>query len=226
MVVPLRKDWPHLMIIALMLVGSLIVWPFAPQRVPIHWDISGRPDEYASKLPGLFLLPAVALGIYLLMVLLPNIDPGRANYRQFTTPYYIIRLVILLMMGVVHAIVLLWALGLEVNMVRVLAIALGLAMALLGNLMGKIRPNWFVGVRTPWTLASKRSWVRTHRMAGLTMTPLGLLIALAGVIAPYGWLVLGAILLLVADVIWLTLYSYLVWRSDPERISSIHTTPE
>lgn len=226
MVVSVRRDWPHLMIIALMLVGSLIAWPFAPQRVPIHWDISDRPDGYAGKLPGLFLLPAVALGIYLLMTLLPNIDPGRANYRQFTTPYYVIRLAILLMMAVVHCVVLMWALGVEVNMVRVMAITLGLTFALLGNLMRKIRPNWFVGVRTPWTLASKRSWVKTHRMAGLTMTPLGLLIAIAGVVAPYGWLVLGAILLLLADIIWLTLYSYLVWRGDPERFSAISTTPE
>src|SRR6185437_15445048 len=95
--------------------------------------------------------------------------------------------------------------------------AVGILFIVLGNVLGKVRPNWFVGVRTPWTLSSKRSWVRTHRLAGWLFTLAGLifLVLIAfNIGAGLRWIILGVLAVL---TIVLVAYSYIEWRHDPEK---------
>jgi uncharacterized membrane protein len=114
--------------------------------------------------------------------------------------------------------------GAAVDISRMTGLLVGALFFLVGNLMGKIRPNWFVGVRTPWTLSSKRSWTRTHRFAGWVFVVGGLCFMGAGVFrAHVMWNVAAG--LLVAGIIATVVYSYLVWRTDPDRVPPAGTEP-
>ncbi|WP_207955780.1 SdpI family protein [Rubrobacter marinus] len=112
----------------------------------------------------MLLLPLVTLGVYLAMLLLPRIDPRREAYALFEGAYGIIRLSTVAFLALVHGLVLLWVRGVEPDVAVVVPVLVGGLLVVIGNLLGKIRPNWLVGIKTPWTLASKRSWVKTHRL--------------------------------------------------------------
>jgi uncharacterized membrane protein len=220
----LRTEWPLWALIACIGLASAAVWPMTPERIPVHWNLQGEVDRYGGKVEGLLLLPLVALGIYLLLTFLPRIDPGRANYERFRSAYLAIRFAILALLAVLHATFLLSALGYRLDVARIVFFAIGTLFLVLGNLMGKIRPNWFVGVRTPWTLSSKLSWTRTHRVAGWIMVLWGL-VTYAAVLLPIPWGFAVFFSTIVLGTVWLVIYSYLVWRRDPDRIPPAGTTP-
>jgi uncharacterized membrane protein len=219
-----RREWPFWALLAGMFLVSVVVWSRVPARMPAHWNAYGHVDRYGGKWEGLLLVPAIATGLYLLMLFLPRIDPGKANYERFQTAYWVIRFVVLAQLAVLYATVLLTGLGHSVDVSRVMLLSLGVVFLTLGGIMGKVRPNWFVGVRTPWTLSSKLSWTHTHRAAGWTFIVVGLATFPAAFL-PVPWnlaAVLGVPLLATA---WLVLYSYLVWRRDPDRVPPSGTTP-
>jgi uncharacterized membrane protein len=212
-------------IIAAMFVAAAIRWPSLPERIPVHWDASGQVDGYGGKFVGLLLLPMIAVGLYLLLRFIPRIDPARANYESFAGTYLLIRVVLMLYLGYFYLVMNL-ALGepegfpfdqLVYGAVAVLFIVLGAA-------MGKIRPNWFAGVRTPWTLSSKLSWVKTHRIAGWVFIASGAVTGIAAVFSgPAAFVVMMATIL--PGTAFLFVYSYWVWRDDPDRVAAQDTTP-
>jgi uncharacterized membrane protein len=207
---------PQWVIVAAMFVSGLAVWPLAPERIPIHWTLNGQVDRYAGKLEGLFLLPGITLLVLVGLKLLPRIDPNRARYVEFTSAYAIASLAIVAFLAAVHATVLASALGVAVNVGLVIGPLVGLLLIVLGAVMGDVRPNWFFGVRTPWTLSSERSWTATHRAARWVLLVMGLVIALAGV-SQTEWSIYLAVSTCVVGVVGLVAYSFVVWRDDPQR---------
>lgn len=219
-----RVELALILIVAAMFTGSALVWPTAPDEIPMHWNVSGEVDRYGGKGEGLFLLPFIGLGIYLGMRYMPRVDPGRANYARFSGVYSALRAGILLLMAVIHATVLLWAVGRPVNVAAIAPFGVGGLFLLIGGVLGKVRPNWFVGVRTPWTLSSKQSWVRTHRLGGWLFMALGVMFITAGAteVVPFGHVAAGAV---ITVVVVLVVYSYLVWRADPDKQPPAGTQP-
>jgi uncharacterized membrane protein len=215
-----RVEIALLALIGLMFAAALIVWPSAPARIPVHWNASGDIDRYGGKVEGLLLLPTLALGIYLLMRYLPRIDPGRANYARFGGAYTAIRAGVVLLMAGIYGMVIAWVLNVPVDVSRAVPVAVGALFMLFGSVLGQVKPNWFVGIRTPWTLSSTESWARTHRLGGWLFIALGVLFAITGAfkLGSFGYVVIGAA---IAAVAVLVVYSYFVWRSDPAR----RTTP-
>ncbi len=114
---------------------------------------------------GLFLMPLISVGLYILLRVIPRIDPQAHRYIQFARAYSVIRLALLCVLAAIHVATIAIALGFQFDMGLVVSSLTGGLMVLLGNDMSKIRPNWFVGIRTPWTLESKSSWMKTHRQA-------------------------------------------------------------
>ena len=153
------------------------------------------------------------LGMYLLMLLLPLIDPGKANYQNFQKVYGIIRIVFVAYMAAIYAATLFAAFGHSVNMTTVILPLVGVLLIVLGNFLGKIRPNWFVGVRTPWTLSSDRVWARTHRVGGWCMAAAGLLLILAAA-APSAWFLWLFLVGVVGASLVPVVYSYVAWRQE------------
>jgi uncharacterized membrane protein len=219
-----RNEIPQIVLILGMWIVGAAAWHFAPDRLPVHWNLAGEVDRYGGKVEGLLLLPLLATGLYLLLLLLPRIDPGRANYATFAHAYTLIRLSITAMLAFVYACILLASFGYHVDMGLLIPLAIGMLLCILGNVMGKIRPNWFVGVRTPWTLSSRDSWNKTHRLAGRLFVVLGCAFAVYGFLQN-AWMLTVLIALGVASLSWVVVYSYLVWRHDPDRLSPAGTSP-
>jgi uncharacterized membrane protein len=219
-----RGEILQLLPAAAMFVAAASCWSYVPNHMAVHWNLQGEADGFSGKAVGLLLLPLVSVGVYLLTLLLPLFDPGRANYQTFASTYNAIRISISLFLAAIYSVIVLVALGYRVDMNTVVGLALGVLFMVLGNVMGKIRPNWFVGVRTPWTLSSKMSWTKTHRLAGWLFIVMGLLAAAWGLLQT-AWL-FG--LMLAVDggfALLIIVYSYLVYRSDPSRTAPAGTTP-
>lgn len=220
----LRGELPLLLVIAAMFAAAAWSWPRLPERMPTHWNLEGEVDGWGGRFEGLLLLPLVTVGTYLLFLVLPRLDPGRSNYAGFWTVFRVIRLAIVLVLAAIYGAMLASAQGVTVRMSLVMTLLVGALFVVLGFTMGKIRPNWFVGVRTPWTLSSKRSWTRSHRLAGWLFLVSGcgslLLLAVSERVALVFLLASGAVL-----VVTVVIYSYVVWRGDNERVPPAGTSP-
>jgi uncharacterized membrane protein len=198
-------------IIVAMIIGTLVVWDGLPDRMPTHWNARGEVDGWSSRWFGAFLVPGIALAMWAFLPLLRKLDPRSENYERFEETFFLIVNSIVLFMGAMHAVILSAALGWIVDMSRVMLIMIGLMFIVLGNFLPRLRSNWWMGVRTPWTLENERVWRETHRLAGWTFV-LGGAVAVLAVLLPaplrfpigFAGLMVGAIL----PVIW----SYVLWR--------------
>jgi uncharacterized membrane protein len=203
---------------------SAAAWSHVPNRLAVHWNLAGDADRYGGKWEGLLGLPLIALGLALLRAFLPRLDPGRANYASYGAASTVIRIAMVAMLAGIHSLVVAVALGREPRISLVVPVLTGCLLIVLGSVMGKIRPNWFVGLRTPWTLSSKRSWTRTHRLGGWLFVLVGTTFVISG-FAGSDVAHLVPILLSVTGVVTMVVYSYLEWRHDPDRRSPIGTMP-
>jgi uncharacterized membrane protein len=209
-----------LVLCALMGAVSLFAWdriqPGTP--LPIHWGVDGAADGFAPKEVALLLLPGVALALSLLFVVVPFLEPRRTNLVRSFGTYRVIWLGVVALMAMLHAAMVSVALGAELSIDRVVAGGVGLLFALIGDRLPKQRSTFTVGIRTPWTLSSERSWAVTHRLGGWAFVVFGLLTALLAVAGAPG-AILATVLLggLVGSLVALTIVSYRVWATDPDR---------
>lgn len=195
--------------------AGLSLWaaPRLGERVPIHWNAQGEVDRYGSRLEGLIGIPLVTLGVSALLAFLPRVEPRRRHLEQSAKAYHALWVLVLVVLGVVHAAVLFTGVGRAVPVGTLVPGLMGLLLVVMGNYLSKVRSNFFFGIRTPWTLASERSWDRTHRLAGRLFAGVGILTLLA---LPSGSSATAAVLfagLLIAIGV-STVYSYLVWRDE------------
>lgn len=197
-------------LVALSFAVSLYALPRAPETVATHWNAAGEPDGSMAKLPGLLLLPALAAGVVALLAVVPRIDPLGANVAAFRRHYDWFVVLFAAFMAYVNGLAVAYNLGYDVNVSRMLYPALGLLFAFLGVVLDEAKRNWFVGIRTPWTLSSDEVWDRTHEL-GATLFKLSGVVALLGVLVPeYAlWLVVGPV---AASAAITTVYSFLVYR--------------
>jgi len=188
------------LLIAGALVATLVAYPYLPDRVPTHWNIHGQVDGYSQKWTLLVFIPGIMAGIMLMFSILPWLSPRHFEVDTFTSTYLYIMLVCVGMFAYVHALSLWAALSGGGNVTRALVGGMCLLWALLGNVLGKVRRNFYVGIRTPWALANERVWNATHRfaakswfaagLAGLVLTFAGIRfwvtfgILMAGALAP------------------------------------------
>jgi len=214
-----RGEWPSLALLAIVLATSVWGWAALPDRVPVHWNAQGQIDRYGSKLEGVAIMPIVAVGVYLLFLALPLIDPWRASYVRFDATYRVLRVGLLAFLAFLNAVVVGSTAGLALDAPLLIGIATAALLLGIGAVLHDVKPNFFVGIRTPWTLASPRSWAATHRWGGRVLVVGGLLLG-AAVLARSAVAIVGAIVALAAALLVLVAYSYLVWRDDPERIAA------
>jgi immunity protein, SdpI family len=219
-----RTEWPLWLLLVAMFTVAALNWRVVPDQMPVHWGLSGQPDRWGGRFEGLLLLPLVGVAVYLVLLAAPRIDPGRANYASFAEAYGAVRLVVLVAMLAIQVMMVLAARGRAVDMGAWVPLIVGGLFTVLGSLFGKLRPNWFIGIRTPWTLSSKQSWDRTHRVGGRLFILFGLLLMSLALSRP-AWLVIAVFGVIAAGVIGLVVYSYVVWRDDPEKTAPAGTAP-
>jgi uncharacterized membrane protein len=186
-------------VILAVLAGTLVAYPALPNVVPIHWDAHGQVNGWGPKWSLFLYGPGGMLLIVLMFAALPWLSPKKFEVDSFRATYLYIMIVIVAMMACCQGLILLAALGslsgVAFDISRAIEGGVCLLMALLGNVLGKVRRNFFVGIRTPWTIANEHVWNRTHRFAAKTFFAGGLL-GLAAVVlrAPF-WMPIAAILI-------------------------------
>lgn len=205
------RKWIPALIIAAALIASAIVYPRLPERIATHWSMSGEPDGFSNRFWGAWAIPLVIAGMWVIVRVLPAIDPRGANYEKFRPAFEAIMYSVMLFMLFLHIIVLRAALGHPVQMMRVMPIGIGLLFVVIGNLLPRARPNWFVGIRTPWTLSNDRVWERTHRFGGRVFVAGGLICVLAGLILVQ-WADVILFTVIAAIAVSVLGYSYLEWK--------------
>ena len=210
------RKWIPAAFVAASFALSAAVWERLPERVPIHWNFRGEIDRWGGRFEGALLFPMLAFVLWVVLPWLPKIDPRRASFEKFRGSYDLIITATLALLFVVHAAVIGAALGYRVPMGRLVPVGVGLLFITIGNVLPRTRPNWVMGVRTPWTLSNDRVWTRTHRMSGYLMVAAGVLIMLSALL-PASW---GFAVLLVAalgSALGSVLYSYIAWRQETSR---------
>jgi len=206
-------------LIAIMAAISAWAWVKLPESAVIatHWGVDGKVNGTMSKDWGLAFLPAIGLAITLLLAAIPRIEPRRANMIASRKPFYAIWLSALVVLAVAHAKGVGLALGYPIDVPGVLIVLLPLSIAIGGNYLGKARPNFFIGVRTPWTLSSDLSWDKTHRMLGRLFVWSALIVLAVrfaiGIEAAY----LAFAATISASAVFAIASSYVFWKNDPAR---------
>jgi uncharacterized membrane protein len=214
-----KQDSIALVVLVGMFVAALVLWPRMPEQLPVHWNAAGQADRWGSRAEGLLLLPAMTAGIYLLLSVLPWLDPRREHVTAFQGVLAVLRLTMVLFMAALYGVTLAYGLGRRLDMAWFTGISTGLIFIILGNYLPKVPSNWFVGVRTPWTLSSERSWYLTHRLAGKVFVIAGILQVLITLVRPQ-WSAIALAVLLVPSLLGITVYSYIVWKHDPDRLGN------
>jgi len=212
---PIKLSWKSEWVIVLLLILSVIAsfWFYnhMPDIVPVHWDISGQANGFSSRAFAAFFFPALIVAIYLLMIFLPYLDPKKERYQDFEKVYFALRLIFVLFFDIIYFAASLVGVGYDVPIGPVVTISVGLMFMIIGNYLGKVKMNWFVGIRTPWTLSSEEVWNKTHRLGGKLFFLSGILLIMSGYLP--GKLAFPLLLVIIILMSGGTvLYSYILYR--------------
>jgi uncharacterized membrane protein len=168
----------YFLIAALLIVATLIVtlifYPELPTRIPMHWNWRGQINRYGDKWE-IFLMPAAMVVVVLLFAAMPWLSPRRFEVNTFRSTYLYVMLLALAFMAYIHALHLWGAFSKPLDMNRAILGASFLLLVMFGNVLSRVRRNFFIGVRTPWTLSSEKVWDATHRFAAKAFVVAGLL---------------------------------------------------
>jgi len=169
----MKKNIPILIIVFSFLL-AFYLYPRFPDLVATHWGPSGQADGFSSKNFGLFFMPFLSIGLYLLFRFLPSTDPYKKNFKQFENHFNNFVVIIFTFLFYLFCLTLAWNLGYQFNMVQLLLPAYALLFYYAGVLISVAKRNWFVGIRTPWTMSSDTVWDKTHRLGGKLYKVVGL----------------------------------------------------
>jgi uncharacterized membrane protein len=205
-------------IVLLMTVISIFAGMVLPEgRYPIHWNAHGKVDGYGSRAQILMLVPGISALVLVLLAVYPWFEPRGEHIRQSMRAYMTICVGALGFLLALHLTLVLVAFGVKLDVSRVIGVLMGLLLAGIGNYLGKLRSNYFAGVRTPWTLSSELSWNKTNRLCGKLLVLFGILLILAALFAP-PVAIFAVIMIMVVTLVTVTFgYSYVVWKQDPAR---------
>lgn len=201
-------------LILFVLATTAIAYPHLPSMVPVHWDVHGNVNGWEPKWKLFVVDPAIMAGMMLLFHLLPWLSPKRFEVDSFRSTYLFIMVAVMALIAGMHLMILAPALSWQINISRAVVCAVSLLTALMGNVMGKVRRNFYVGIRTPWTIASERVWHVTHRLAAKTMFIGGTAALLAAILGSPFWL---SITLIMVGVFIPVVYSLVFYKQLEKR---------
>lgn len=204
-----RTNVLSLIFIAITTAVAAYLYPSLPEQIPTHWNFQGEVDDYTAKPWGVMIMPLMAIFVFVIMKLIPVISPKGFRTDQFRGVVNIFTVTLVGFMSAVALLVLLSATGRNVHMNEMVFAGMGLLFIVLGNYLGKVRKNFFIGIRTPWTLASDEVWSRTHRLGGWIFVLIGFFMFLNAFIRfPEGWLIGSIVVVALVPVV----YSYVLYR--------------
>lgn len=205
-------------IVLLMLVGAtlagLLLWGQLPDQMASHWNVHDQVDGYMPKIWGVFMLPLITLAMLVLFLVIPAVDPLKANIAKFRESFNLFIVLMVAFMVYIHGLTLAWSLGYtNFKMSGAMLPAIGLLFVFIGFMMRQAKRNFFIGIRTPWTLSSDTVWNETHRVGALLFMISGALAFVGGFFGGTTafWLMFIPI---IASTIFLLIYSYVLYQRE------------
>ncbi|SFR38344.1 Uncharacterized membrane protein [Robiginitalea myxolifaciens] len=207
----LKKELPLLVLVAIPFIYLGIIWNQLPESVPMHWNIQGEIDRYGPK-SQVWILPAITSGlIYLILLVVPAIDPKK-KIAQMGRKYDQLKFALVASMSALACVIIYMIQQGESAGTTPILVIVGLLIAVLGNYMKTVQPNYFIGIRTPWTLEHPEVWEKTHKLGGKLWFAGGILMIVLAFLTGSQWqlyLILGLpIILAVIPLV----YSYQEYR--------------
>jgi uncharacterized membrane protein len=206
----IKTDWPGLLSVLLSIIVTTLAYTHLPEKIPVHWNIYGKVDGYAAKtFFSVYLMQLIAMAIYGLLGILPKIDPKKTNYEYFLSTCSLIKNALLIFLSGISFVTAMDSLGYHLPIGKLIISGVGVLFILTGNVMGKVKPNYFVGIRLPWTLNNDEVWRKTHRFSARIFVAQGFAI-IASIFCPS--LVMGVVFIssLISGSIVIVIYSYKV----------------
>jgi len=206
-----KKEIIPLAILVAIIAVSIALYPSLPEQIPSHWNTAGQVDKYASKNFTVFFFPSLILFIYLLITFLPFIDPLKKNIEKSSEAYFYLKTVLVAFFALIYGYTLASGIAGAKNFPINLLIlpTLGLMLIFIGFLLPKFKRNYFVGIRTPWTLESEEVWNITHKRAKKWFILAGLTVIMGAFIkVGFLWFFIP----MLAFLLWPVVESYLIFK--------------
>ncbi len=201
-------------LIAMAVLAGVLLWNQLPEQMASHWNANDEVDGYISKFWGVFLMPLITLGMFGLFIALPNMDPLKANIASFRGAFNLFIVIITVFMLYIHGLTLAWSLGYQGFKISAAMLPfLGILFMYIGYLLKQAKRNFFIGIRTPWTLSSDSVWDKTHQLGSVLFIVSG---ALAFVGSFFGGMTAFFMLFvpLMGSTLALVTYSYILYRNE------------
>ncbi|MEM1094990.1 MAG: SdpI family protein [Bacteroidota bacterium] len=206
-----RQEWGTWLVLLLPFFFIPYLWGILPDEIPTHWNAAGEADDYSSKAFGLLFIPLLNIAIYLGTIFLVKIDPKKQAAAD-QKPVRALLFIMPFFMTAVFGFIMYKTLNPDANVTGLVLGGVGLMLAAIGNYLGTMKPNYFIGIRTPWTLQSDDVWRSTHRMAGPIWMAGGLGLAIGVFVFPasiFPLVFMGVTVLLALIPV---VYSYLAFQ--------------
>ena len=201
-----------LLLIAFAVVVAFYVYPKLPADLPSHWNAQGEVDATSSKVWILFLLPAAMCALWAIFLLIPRVDPLKANIAEFRSYYDGFVVLLLFFMIFLHLQLILRSQGTKIDLLKLMPFGMGLMFYYAGILCAHAKRNWFIGVRTPWTLSSDTVWAKTNKLGGMLFKITGI-ISFFGVSYPDAAMYFISVPALITAVV-VVVYSYNEFKKE------------
>lgn len=183
--------------------------PKLPEKIPTHWNIKGEIDGWTEKPWGVYLLPIISTITSMFLMLLPKIAPKGFKLASAKSTYELIVLIMAIFMLAVMVLTFEASLSQEVNVNQWIMVGVGTLFVIIGNYLSKVPKNFFLGIRTPWTLASDEVWYKTHRFSAWVFILSGLLTVIGAI---FQWPIIALIVILSSAGLIPVIYSLLVYK--------------
>jgi uncharacterized membrane protein len=201
-------------IIALIMIALALLWDRLPDQMASHWNINDQVNGTMPKFWGVFLMPLITLGMLVLFLVIPSIDPLKANIAQFRESFNLFIVLIIAFMLYIHGLTLAWSLGYQnFKMSAAMLPFMGVLFIAVGFMLRKAKRNFFIGIRTPWTLSSDSVWAKTHQLGSVLFMASGVLVIIGGF---FGGLIAFWLMFipLIGSSLFLVVYSYVLYRGE------------
>ena len=202
-------------IIIITFITSIYLYPEMPEQMASHWNSKGEVDSYMSKFWGLFLMPIISLGIFLLLIFIPKIDPLKKNIEKFRKYYDGFMTFLIIFLLYIYTLTILWNMGIIFNMTTAILPVVAILIYFSGILIEHSKRNWFIGIRTPWTISNEKVWNKTHKL-GSKLFKIAAIIILIGTFIPKYTFALLLISVLIA-AIYPIVYSYFEYKKEMKK---------
>jgi uncharacterized membrane protein len=209
----------HMWIIVVILLSfaiGILLYPQMPDQMASHWNAQGEVDDTMCKFWGLFLMPIITLAMYLLFLAIPRIDPLKKNIEKFRKYFDWFIYLIILFLFYIYLLTIIWNLGYRFEMGTAIIPALAVLFYIIGVVVERAKRNWFIGIRTPWTLSSDVVWDKTHKLGGKLFKIVAVITLIAILFPHYTiWLVIGPV---IAVTIFTIVYSYVEYQKVEKHV--------